>query len=64
MPPSCGRPIAVQSGKVRRIDIPDAYRVTNIIPVCPMSEDKAASEYMTYLMGDEGKVIFEKHGLW
>ena len=53
---------AVQSGKVRRIDIPDAYRVTNIIPVCPMSEDKTASEYMTYLMGDEGKAIFEKHG--
>lgn len=58
---------AVQSGKVRWIDIPDIYNVTNMIPVCRMGNKKetashGGSQLTDYLFSHEGKKIFEKHG--
>ena len=54
---------AVQSGRVRIIDIPEQYNVKSIIPVCQMEKHKKkANEYIHYLLGVEGKVVFKKHG--
>ena len=54
---------AVQSDKVRIIDIPKQYNITSIIPVCKMIKDKKeAAEYINYLLGIKGKSIFKKYG--
>ena len=54
---------AVQSGKVRIIDIPEQYNFISIIPVCQMvKHKKETNEYIHYLLGIEGKAIFKKHG--
>lgn len=54
---------AVQSGKVRIVSIPAEYNVTNIIPVCQVAEHKeAATQFVNYVLGSEGKEIFKKHG--
>jgi len=54
---------AVQSGKVRLIDIPEQYNFISIIPVCQMvKHKKETSQYVRYLLSAEGKEIFRKHG--
>ena len=54
---------AVQSGRVRIIDIPEQYNIRSIIPVCQMvKHKKETNEYVHYLLGIEGKEIFKKHG--
>ena len=54
---------AVQSGKVRIVDIPEQYNFKSIIPVCQMvTHKKETNEYIHYLLGIEGKAIFKKHG--
>ena len=54
---------AVQSGKVRFIDIPEQYNSISIIPVCRMvKHKKQASQYLGYLLSAEGKEIFGKYG--
>lgn len=55
---------AVQSGKVRIIDIPDNINCVNIIPVCSMKRSqhpKISQKYIDYLLS-QGKEIFQKHG--
>jgi molybdate transport system substrate-binding protein len=54
---------AVQSGKVRLIDIPKQYNLQSIIPVCRMVKYRNdPSEYVRYLLSPEGKEVFRKHG--
>ena len=54
---------AVQSGRVRIVDIPEQYNVRSIIPVCKMiKHKKETNEYIHYLLGVEGKAVFKKHG--
>ena len=54
---------AIQSGKVRFIDIPEQYNSISIIPVCRMvKHKKQASQYLGYLLSAEGKEIFRKYG--
>ena len=54
---------AVQSGKVRIIDIPEQYNFISIIPVCQMvKHKKETSQYVRYLLSAEGKKIFRKYG--
>jgi molybdate transport system substrate-binding protein len=54
---------AVQSGKVRLIDIPKQYNLQSIIPVCRMVKYKNdPSEYVRYLLSPEGKEVFRKYG--
>ena len=54
---------AIQSGKVRFIDIPEQYNSISIIPVCLMvKHKKQASQYLGYLLSAEGKEIFRKYG--
>ena len=54
---------AVQSGRVHIISIPAQYNVISIIPVCQMVKyKKETNEYIHYLLGIEGKMIFKKHG--
>ena len=54
---------AVQSGKVRIIDIPEQYNLISIIPVCQMvKHKKETSQYVRYLLSAEGKEIFREHG--
>ena len=54
---------AVQSGRVRIVDIPELYNFKSIIPVCMMvKHKKETNEYIHYLLGIEGKAIFKKHG--
>ena len=54
---------AVQSGKVRIIDIPEQYNFISIIPVCQMNKHKKeTSQYVGYLLSAEGKKIFKKYG--
>jgi len=54
---------AVQSGRVRIVDIPEQYNFKSIIPVCQMvKHKKETNEYVHYLLGIEGKAIFKKHG--
>ena len=54
---------AIQSGKVRFIDIPEQYNSISIIPVCRMvKHKKQASQYLGYLLSSEGKEIFRKYG--
>ncbi len=54
---------AVQSGKVRIVTIPAEYNVTNMIPVCRVAEHKeAATQFVNYVLGSEGRKIFNKHG--
>ncbi|HBN26976.1 MAG TPA: molybdate ABC transporter substrate-binding protein [Desulfobacteraceae bacterium] len=54
---------ALQSGRIRIIDIQKQYNVTSIIPVCQMLKDKkAVKEYIHYLLNIEGKKIFKKYG--
>lgn len=54
---------AVQSGKVRIIEIPEQYNFISIIPVCQMvKHKKKTSQYVRYLLSAEGKKIFRKYG--
>ena len=54
---------AVQSGKLRIIDIPKKYNITSIIPVCQIVKDKEnVDKYIHYLLGTKGKLVFIKHG--
>jgi len=54
---------AVQSGKVRIIDIPEQYNFMSIIPVCQMDKHKKeTSQYVRYLLSAKGKEIFRKYG--
>jgi len=54
---------AVQSGKVRIIDIPEQYNFISIIPGCQMvKHKKETSQYVHYLLSAEGKKIFRKYG--
>ena len=54
---------AVQSGKVRIVDIPEQYNFKSIIPVCQMDKHKEeTSQYVRYLLSAEGKEIFKKYG--
>jgi len=54
---------AVQSGKVRIIEIPKEYNSINMIPVCRMKKDnQRISQYIQSVLSDEGKGIFAKHG--
>ncbi|MCK4619780.1 MAG: molybdate ABC transporter substrate-binding protein [Desulfobacterales bacterium] len=54
---------AVQSSRVRIVGIPEQYNVRSIIPVCQIvKHKKETNEYIHYLLGVEGKVIFKKHG--
>ncbi|MBW2663620.1 MAG: molybdate ABC transporter substrate-binding protein [Deltaproteobacteria bacterium] len=54
---------AIQSGRVRIVDIPEQYNVRSIIPVCEMvKHKKEACKYINYLLGAKGKAIFKKHG--
>ena len=54
---------AIQSGKVKPIDIPEQYISTYIIPVCQMIRHKEeASQYIRYLLGAEAKGIFGDYG--
>ncbi|MCD4755307.1 MAG: substrate-binding domain-containing protein, partial [Deltaproteobacteria bacterium] len=50
---------AIQSRKVKPIDIPEQYISTYIIPVCQMIRHKEeASQYIHYLLSAEAKGIF------
>lgn len=54
---------AVQSGKVRIIEIPKEYNCVNIIPICRMGKDNQwISQYIQSVLSAEGKEIFVKHG--
>ena len=54
---------AVQSGKVKIVDIPEQFNFRSIIPVCQMGKHKKeASQYIYYLLSVEGKEIFRKNG--
>ncbi|QTA79592.1 Molybdate ABC transporter, periplasmic binding protein [Desulfonema limicola] len=54
---------AVISGKVKIIDIPEAYNIINIVPVCRINEHKeAVSKYVDYILSPEAKEIFKKQG--
>lgn len=54
---------AVQSGRVRIVDIPEQYNCKSIIPVCQMvKHKKGASQYVRYLLSAEAKEIFREHG--
>ena len=54
---------AIQSGKVKLIDIPEQYISTYIIPVCQMIRHKEeASQYIHYLLSTEAKGIFGDYG--
>ncbi|MCK4468685.1 MAG: substrate-binding domain-containing protein, partial [Desulfobacterales bacterium] len=54
---------ALQSGKVRLIDIPEQYNFISIIPVCQMvKHKKEMSQYVRYLLSAEAKKIFREHG--
>lgn len=54
---------AVQSGKVEVIEIPERYNRISIIPICQMVRHKEwAPQYIRYVLSDEGKEIFRKHG--
>ena len=54
---------ALQSGKVRFINIPGQHNAINIIPVCRVARDKQeAAQYVRYLLSHEAKRIFKKHG--
>ncbi|MCK4486115.1 MAG: substrate-binding domain-containing protein, partial [Desulfobacterales bacterium] len=54
---------ALQSGKVRLIEIPELYNAIDIIPVCQMVRHKEeVSQYVRYLLSPEAKRIFKKHG--
>ena len=53
---------AVQSGRLRIIEIPDKWKDEYIIPVCQMmNEMGAGSDYIDFCL-NEGKAIFAKHG--
>jgi molybdate transport system substrate-binding protein len=54
---------AVQSGKVRVVELADGDIVVDIIPLCLMEEDnEAATQYAHYVLSAEGKKVFEAHG--
>ena len=54
---------AIQSGRVKILEIPAKYRIRNIIPVCRMPKrKKEANEYIHYLLSDAGRAIFKKYG--
>jgi hypothetical protein len=55
---------AVQSGKVRIIDIPDKVNCIDIIPVCSMKKSqhlKISQTFIDYLLS-QGKKVFQKYG--
>ncbi|WP_457571992.1 molybdate ABC transporter substrate-binding protein [Desulfovulcanus sp.] len=55
---------AVQSGKVRIIDIPENINCIDIIPVCNMKKSQhpqITQKYINYLL-NQGKEIFYKYG--
>ena len=54
---------ALQSPKVRVIEIPKDYNYINLIPVCRMMKDnERAQAYLQYVLSAEGKAIFTKYG--
>ncbi|MBE9580556.1 MAG: molybdate ABC transporter substrate-binding protein [Proteobacteria bacterium] len=54
---------ALQSGKVRLIEIPEQYNAVNIIPVCQMVKaTEGTSQYVRYILSPEAKRIFKKYG--
>jgi len=56
---------AAQSGKVAIIEIPKQYNCISFIPICRMvmvKHKEWTSQYIHYVLSDEGKAIFEKHG--
>ena len=56
---------ATQSGKVAIIEIPEPYNCIGFISICRMVMAKHkewTSQYFHYVLSDEGKAIFEKHG--
>ena len=56
---------AVQSGKIKIIEIPKQYNCIGFIPICRMAMVKHkewTSQYIRYVLSDAGKAIFEKNG--
>ncbi|MDY6854207.1 MAG: molybdate ABC transporter substrate-binding protein [Thermodesulfobacteriota bacterium] len=54
---------AIQSGRVKIIEIPVKYGIRSIIPVCLMlKRKKEANVYIHYLLSEAGRAIFKKHG--
>lgn len=53
---------AVQSGKVRLVDIPEQYNLSVPIPVCLLVNRAAAVQFVRYLDSEESKEIFKRYG--
>ena len=54
---------AVQSGRVRIVEIPEKYNCMSIIPICQIvNHKKETSQYVRYLLSPEAKSIFSQHG--